>query len=448
MGGSVRGADAEGTGLPYGCLVDGGSVEGGDWRRPDWPGPPWQRPEWRRPDRTYRGPRLFLPVLLGAIQVIGTSLAARRGGNPADLDALGYVLLLVGPAALLLRRRYPLAVYAVNVAATVLYLIFDYQEGPFFLATVAALFGAAKRSPRDRVWAVTAVGWLAFASYAALTAGPSQLIIGERGLADVTLGEFLTVTAWSAVAVVLAQANRRRGEYFAEMAKSQAEAARARQEQGRRQASDERLRIARELHDVLGHHLSLINVRAGVALHLLDNQPEQAREALDAIKVASSEALREVRGVLAALNPQDESAPRSPAPGLAEVDRLVDDARAAGLAVRLERSGDGEVPGEVGRAAYRIVQEALTNVRRHAGAAATVQVQLDRADDALTVRVDDTGSGPAGSTSDGNGIPGMRERAFALGGTLDAGARPGGGFRVVARLPIERPATGRQEADA
>jgi signal transduction histidine kinase len=240
------------------------------------------------------------------------------------------------------------------------------------------------------------------------------------------------------VAVVMAQANRRRGEYFAEMARSQAEAAKARREQTRRQASDERLRIARELHDVLGHHLSLINVRAGVALHLLDTQPEEARQALDAIKLASAEALREVRGVLAAVNPQDESAPRSPAPGLAEIDRLAEDARAAGLAVRLDRVHDDDIPGEVGRAAYRIVQEALTNIRRHAGPQAAVTIDVDRTADALTVRVDDTGGGPSASTSDGNGIPGMRERALALGGTLDAGARPGGGFRVVARMPIER----------
>jgi signal transduction histidine kinase len=249
----------------------------------------------------------------------------------------------------------------------------------------------------------------------------------------------VVIAAWTAVALAIAEVARTRTEHFAEVARTRAEAARARQEQARRQASDERLRIAQELHDVLGHHLSLINVRAGVALHLLDTKPEQARDALGAIKLASSEALREVRTVLATLN-GDQSAPRAPAPGLADIDGLAEDARGAGLTVHMRQNGSADkVPGEVGRAAYRIVQEALTNVRRHAGPAPTVDIDLHVGPDELRVRVDDSGVGPVPSTSDGNGIPGMRERAAALGGTLLADARPGGGFRVEARLPLPVP---------
>jgi signal transduction histidine kinase len=228
------------------------------------------------------------------------------------------------------------------------------------------------------------------------------------------------------------------------MTKANQERARAREEQERRQAADERLRIARELHDVLGHHLSLINVQAGVGLHLMDNRPEQAREALAAIKTASSEALREVRAVLGVLRPEEEAAPRQPALGL---DRLTDLTADAGLPVTTRTVGERrDLPAEVDRAAYRIVQEALTNVRRHAaaGAAATVSVEYTPDELRLEVRNDGPGEGqhpdadpaPAGDPEgDGSGIAGMRARAASLGGSLDAGPLPDGGYRVAAVLP-------------
>ncbi len=414
---------------------------GGPERRYGWPGQgeswsddaPW-RYGWqdgRRP----RGPRLFLPIAAGAIQVIGCTLAARGQPQATPLDGLGYALLIAGPAALLLRRRWPLFALGITVAATTAYLIGDFPRGPFFIAAVIALFAAVSRANRVAVWTMCAV---AYVLYVAVTA-PGTWTIGGVTVADPSLGEYFAVAAWSAVAIALAGAARVRGERFAEMARARAESDRARKEQSRRQASDERLRIARELHDVLGHHLSLINVRAGVALHLMDNQPEQARESLDAIKRASAEALREVRGVLAALYPQDESAPRSPTPGIADIEHLAAEARTAGLSVHVKQEGDARaVPAEVDRAAYRIVQEALTNVRRHAGPSAATTIIIGYARDALTVRVDDTGTGLIESTADnqGNGIPGMRERAAALGGSLTTGDRPGGGFRVDSRLPI------------
>jgi signal transduction histidine kinase len=373
-----------------------------------------------------------MPVVVGAIQVIGSTVAMHGQPDTKPLNLLGYALLVVGAAALVARRRWPLPTLVVTLATTVSYLVLDYPRGPFFLAAVVAVFGAVRRANRLLTWALCAIAYLAYVV-----------------AAHASLGQYLVVGAWTAVTVVLAEAARVRGEHFTEIGLARAAAARARQEQSRRQASDERLRIARELHDVLGHHLSLINVRAGVGLHLLDTDPEQAREALGAIKVASAEALREVRGVLSALNPQSQSAPRSPAPGLADLDALADDTRAAGLAVTVRRSTDDTVaiPGEVERAAYRIVQEALTNVRRHAGAAATVTVTIGYGPDELTVQVDDTGPGPAPSTSDGNGIPGMRERAAALGGTLHAGRGPDGGFRVDARLPLNE-ATARSSQES
>jgi signal transduction histidine kinase len=188
------------------------------------------------------------------------------------------------------------------------------------------------------------------------------------------------------------------------------------------------------LHDVVGHHLSLINVQAGVGLHLMDERPEQARVALQAVKQASSEALAEVRAVLGLLRSEEESAgaPRAPAPGLANLSGLVE-----GAGARLVRTGTPvDLPPEVDRAAYRIVQEALTNVRRHAGPGASATVTIGYEPGALTVSTSDDGTGVTGEPVEGNGLAGMRARAAALRGTLDAGSAPDGGFEVSARLPL------------
>jgi signal transduction histidine kinase len=218
-----------------------------------------------------------------------------------------------------------------------------------------------------------------------------------------------------------------------------AEAARIKEEEALRRASEERLRIARELHDALGHHLSLINVQAGVALHVNEGLSEQARSSLSAIKQASKEGLAELRSVLEILRQEGERAPRSPTSTLARLDDLVAQAAAAGLEVRMETDGDVRpLPFGVDVAAFRIVQEALTNVTRHAGpATATVRVAYGGGD--LTIQVDDDGRGPETPVTPGTGkgLLGMRERVAALGGDLEAGSRPGGGFRVRAHLPLD-----------
>jgi signal transduction histidine kinase len=202
-------------------------------------------------------------------------------------------------------------------------------------------------------------------------------------------------------------------------------------------AGEERMRIARELHDVLAHNISLINVQAGVALHLMDAQPGQSRSALAAIKQASNDALTELRSVLDVLRQGDEPQPRTPASGLAHLDALLAKATGTGLGVRKVVEGTPRpLPAGVDLAAFRIVQEALTNVTRHAGPArATVVVGYG--DRVLTIQVDDDGRGVSGNGAGrGNGIRGMRERAAAVGGELSTGPRPGGGFRVRARLPL------------
>jgi signal transduction histidine kinase len=245
------------------------------------------------------------------------------------------------------------------------------------------------------------------------------------------LAQALGLAAWLLVLLTGSEAARIRRERAAETTRTL-------EEEARRQASEERLRIARELHDVLAHNISLINVQAGVALHLMDERPEQARTALSAIKQASKEALVELRAVLGVLRQVDEELPRSPVPSLARLGDLVSRV-AVGISVRTEVEGEARpLPAGVDRAAFRIVQEALTNVARHAGrAAATVRVSYGGR--VLTVQVEDDGVGAAsrGTPGSGSGIPGMRERAAALGGELEAGPRPGGGFRVLARLPLD-----------
>jgi signal transduction histidine kinase len=240
------------------------------------------------------------------------------------------------------------------------------------------------------------------------------------------------VAAWPLVLLGAAEAVRIRRVRAAE-------AARTREETALRRASEERLRMARELHDSLGHYLSMISVQSGVALKLYPGLPGQVAESLSAIRQASKEGLRELSSVLSILRQDGEPAPRAPPPALARLGDLFSHAAAAGMQVRAETSGTvRELPFGVDQAAFRIVQEALTNVTRHAGTnTATVCVRYGQHD--LTVQVDDDGQGrrdglpPPG----GSGIAGMRERVAALGGQLHAGPRPEGGFRVTATLPLD-----------
>ena len=253
----------------------------------------------------------------------------------------------------------------------------------------------------------------------------------------------LLLGAWLAVLVVAAEAVRLRRERLA-----QARATRVVDAQ--RQASEERLRMARDLHDVIGHNISLISVQAAVGLDLMDSDLEQARAALTAIRSVSREALDELRSMLAALRQADEQPPTAPTPGLARLPELCELTRAAGIPVRTEVSGPVRpLPAAVDLAAYRIVQESLTNVARHAGPA-TATVRLGYQAGGVSVEVLDDGRGTSGSRSAGgtgngaagigvsgagSGIAGMTERAAALGGRLTAGPRPGGGFAVTAWLP-------------
>jgi signal transduction histidine kinase len=382
-----------------------------------------------RPDRGLFGivppgrPTDVAVAALVAVAQLGlTTLAARRQPDRQALDLLAYLLLAVGPVALLWRRRSPAVVLAVVMASNVLYFGLGYPYGPAWLALIVAFWTAVTGGARRVAWATAVVGLAAYFTLAALLDR-----VGPATAATIAahLGWLLLVLSVSEIA--LAARQRRQA------------AERTRAEEARRRAGEERMRIARELHDVLAHNISLINVQAGVALHLMDEQPGQSRTALVAIKQASNDALGELRSVLDVLRQGDEAPPRAPASGLAQLDSLLAGAGATGLEVRTRVEGlPRPLPAGTDLAAFRIVQESLTNVTRHAGpASATVLVRYGPDD--LTVRVDDDGRGPvaAAGPGNGNGIRGMRERVAALGGELTTGPRPGGGFRVQARLPID-----------
>jgi signal transduction histidine kinase len=350
-----------------------------------------------------------------------------------------YALIVVSGASLLFRRRWPLAVLTVTVAATAAYAAPGYVPGAALCPVYVALFTVAMLRPRH------VVRWVGLASIAVLfVATGVNSVFGWLG------GTNVLMVALSVASLALGQAVAGRRQVFAAMVERAERAERDREEEARRRVDAERLRIARELHDVVAHSMSMINVQAGVAAHVLSSQPEQAAEALIAIKTASREGLRELRAILNVLRQVDEEeAGRIPAPKLAQLDALADATTQAGLPTTVSMSGSpaGLAP-TVELAAYRIVQESLTNVLRHAGPDARAAVQIVISDDAVSVQVDDDGRGvtsPAPGAADfhdgtGAGLAGMRERAAAFGGTLEAGPRPGRGWRVRALLP--RPATG------
>jgi signal transduction histidine kinase len=371
-------------------------------------------------------------VVLSFVEILGALSDARETAYPRELDRASALLLLLGPLALVLRKRYPIPVMVVAFGSALAWVFLGFPPGPFFLAPTVALFSAVRAGHRVPAAVVAGLGYAAYV----LGGWPFAEPLGVPEVSRLDLRGAIVAAVWLIAVFAFSEAARVRSLQYAEMAKARAEHARARAEQERRQQSEERLRIARELHDVLGHHLSLINVQAGVGLHLLDSRPEQAREALTAIKSASAEALREVRTVLGVLRPEDEQAPRAPAPGL---DGLAELTAEAGLPVTVRRTGQPRpLTAEVDRAAYRIVQEALTNVRRHAGTGVSAEVTVGYEPGAVRVVVTDDGVGagaPVEVSDEGNGIAGMRARAAALGGTLSAGPAPGGGFRVEATLP-------------
>jgi signal transduction histidine kinase len=379
-------------------------------------------------DRPYGPPRWQIaatvgPFLLAVIQVVGTFGASHRQPHATDIDAFAIALVVAGPLSLLLIRTWPQGVLAFATTATFVYVARGYPYGPvftaFFIAAVVNIILGNRLA-----------AWCAVAS-ALFLSGLARVALTDQ---SVTWGWAFGVLAWALVIVGI-------GELIRVRRANVAEARRARAEMARRQAGEERLRIARELHDVVAHHMSLINVQAGVALHLVERRPEQVETALATIKDASKEALTELRSLIGVLRADDEAAPRVPVATLRSLDDLVSRTAHAGVDVRVTVTGDtGAMPAAVEAAAYRIIQEAITNVVRHSGAAAA-RVSVDVGDEAVEISIEDDGTGIRGDpmNGDGTGVRGMKERAHALAGTVGvSAAATGRGTLVRARLPLGR----------
>jgi signal transduction histidine kinase len=363
------------------------------------------------------------------VQLSGTRNAAATNPELATPDTLGYALLVASGAALLVRRRWPVAVFAVAAAISVWYYTAGYPDGPGWLALFVAVYtltahGDGHRSVRIVTGGIAAltVVWLATADLEPRA---------EAGWVFFRIGAAI-------MAAALGESVRSRRVIAAEAQERAERAERTREEEARRRVDAERLRIAREVHDTVAHAIAIVNVQAGVTAHVLDKRPERAREALVTIEQTSARALRELRATLGMLRDVDDDA-RSPTPGLGQLDELTGMAREAGLDIKIEAEpAPPELPSAVDRAAYRILQESITNVIRHAGPA-RVTITIATTGGELAIQVTDDGRGPADAGTGGEpgrGIVGMRERCALLGGVLATGPGPAGGFRVHARLPL------------
>lgn len=356
-----------------------------------------------------------------AVGVAAALLATGLSGqHPAtNLDPLGYVLLAAGGLSLAVRRRRPVTVLVVTGLCAL-----GYQAVGFDVPVVAYLFAVyATMRAGHRVATVAASVVMLGALPLAILVSAQDASVGAVFTQSRDVLELAWLVAAGAAGEALRQAERRADE-----------AERTREETARRRADEERLHIARELHDSLTHQISVIKVQAEVAVHLARRRGEQVPDALTAILEAGREAARELRATLEVLRDDD----RDPARGIDDVSVLVERARMVGLDAKLTVEGARtEVPSTVQRTAYRIVQEALTNIARHADAT-VVSVHIEYRSDAVVVRVEDDGKAtPELPPVPGVGLLGMRERVTALGGHLRAEPREQGGFAVQAELPVE-----------
>ena len=346
---------------------------------------------------------------------------------PRGILVLGYALALLHTLPLAARRRFPGTVLGISVASGLAVAALGVPEilGP---AILVAVYSVAAYGDR----------WISLAGLAAAELGSAAVQLTPGGFQNPTVitNGLIIGAAW-----LLGHFVGRRRAYTARLEQT-AELERTRAEQARRAVAEERLRLARELHDVVAHSISVIAVQSGVGAHVASTQPEEAAKALKAIEATSRAALTELRRLLGVLRQEGESqGDLAPVPGLADLDGLLAEVAKTGLGVRLRVEGKPPpLPAGIDLSAYRIVQEALTSVVKHAGPA-RVQVTIRYRDQDVMVEVTDDGRGVTAPTDDGrarvgHGLIGMRERVQVFGGDLQTGPRPGGGFRVAARLPL------------
>jgi signal transduction histidine kinase len=369
-------------------------------------------------------------LALVAAGVSTTFFVAEVAGSslPSGTLALGYGLVLLHTLPLAARRRFPGAVLGISVASGLAFAALGLPPIVLLVVILVAVYSVAAYGDR----------WVALAGLAAAELGAAavQLTPGKFQAPTVVSNGLVIGAAW-----LLGHFVGVRRAYTARLEQT-AELERTRAELARRAVAEERLRLARELHDVVAHSISVIAVQSGVGAHVAATQPEEAAKALAAIEATSRAALTELRRLLGVLRQEGEpQGSLAPVPGLADLDALLAEVAKAGLGVRLRVEGTpSPLPAGVDLSAYRIVQEALTNVVKHAGPA-RAQVVVGYRDQEVTVEVTDDGRGVTVPTGDGrarvgHGLIGMRERVQVFGGDLETGPRPGGGFRVAARLPF------------
>ncbi|MEU1421148.1 sensor histidine kinase [Kitasatospora sp. NPDC086009] len=383
--------------------------------------------------------------------VLFLGLLPDGGDNSAWRAPAQFVIALLIPLLMVFRRRYPDATVAAATALgigqiTLGILPAGSSIGYLVFAYTGAAFGSA---------------WISRLALAAgLAAGPltywqlhlSKTVIDPNGDAQqrsYSLGEFLLLTAAMSSPFILCWAwgrlTRVRRAYLVELEDRAARLERERDAQAKVAVAAERARIARELHDVVAHNVSVMIVQADGAAYVLDNSPQQAREALGTIASTGRQALVEMRRLLGVLRTADTAEEYVPQPGVEELPELLDQVRTAGLQVDFATSGDPrELPRGVELTVYRIVQEALTNVRKHGGPDVHARVAVDFGERELAVLIEDDGRGSTdeqlaagGTDGQGHGLIGMRERVGMVSGSLDVGPRPGGGFRIRAVLPLK-----------
>ena len=374
-------------------------------------------------DRARRvDPRIWDALLAVAIVVVGVVGFALREPPPNEPPpALGYALVIVAAGSLAWRRRFPLIVLVIVAAAASIGSLLGYWP-EFVLVLWIAVYSAAANTERDSLTRVLAP--VAVITSVAIGLGER----GDRGLNWVDVLSDMVVTFGVPLVLGRMTFNRRR------------RVLRDRELATREAVAAERAAIARELHDVVAHHMSVMVVQAGAARAVGESDPAAASAALRQIETSGRTGLAEMRRLLGILKAEGDGDGRAPQPGLADLGELLDSMRATGLAVEAVVAGSTRpLPPGVDLSAYRIVQEALTNALRHAGgASARVLVRYEPA--ALELEIADDGLGPPdGPSTQGQGLIGMRERAQLFGGAFEAGPRPGGGFLVRARLPFEAP---------
>ncbi|GAB2955531.1 histidine kinase [Streptomyces pseudoechinosporeus] len=364
--------------------------------------------------------------LAAAVVALTTVMALflKDGRQP---DALGWTLLLGAHVPLIWRRRYPMTVMLAVVACIAPYHALDYTHSAPVPATLLALYTVAVTGSARRTLLVgTVLIGMTFTVNA---------VTNPDGL-----GEIIRIAGWLVSVLLLGGYIRVHRQYLASALERAERAERTREEEARRRVAEERLRIARDLHDLLAHSITLIGVQTSVAAHVLTADPdrldrEAVAKALDDISDTCRTARGELRTTLEVLRAAEHGDGRGPLPGLDGIAHLAETARTAGARVESTVRAD-HAPPAVGAAAYRIVQEALTNSVRHGGPGLTIQVNVYEKDGALHVSVTDDGTGPTAGGTPGFGLVGMRERARSVGGTLDAGPGAARGFEVTAVLPV------------